>query len=244
MAVSADDICRIFKEELGTALASLEKKQSEFEHHLTDLDSRVAGLEKLLHHARGSSEPPRKAPRVGWSRSPSLPPSSSPPATFSEDTIEVNGWLDTTLRDNIKDSLGKLLKEAGVDTHASIVVLRKYGDRALVKFSDHDAGVKMLSWWREQAPKYTTLTGQARVLYARWRPAREHAHAEWVWRRAYKVMGELGMSNLEKEKTPLVIYQSARPIAHIKNARLIATESWPKEVEFKKVLEQLEAEHL
>ena len=103
-------------------------KRSRTRSILSVLDARVAGLERHVHASRPASEPPRKA---------GLPPSmTSSPPSFSDDIIECNGWPATTLCDNVKGSLAH-----GIEATCKVVVLRKYGDRALVQCDDYASGV-------------------------------------------------------------------------------------------------------
>ena len=155
MSLSAADIRRIFKEELNSALTVLEKKQDAFDAHLMELDKQVTGLEQacilldlllnLLVRLLGLVGQDLRA---------------FAPSPFSDDTIECNGWPSTTLRENIKDSLTKIITEAGLQDVATVIVLRKYRDRALLKFKEHDDGARLLSWWREHNPQYANLAGQ------------------------------------------------------------------------------------
>ena len=229
MALSADDIRRIFKEELSIAMARIEHRQDAVDTKISEVDRRVAGLEQA--GARASSEPPRKAPRVAGGRSLSQPP-SPPSFAFSSDTIEVNGWPSTTQRDNIKDHLDRILKDVGLADKCTILVLRKYGDRALLRFSEHSTGMQLLERWKSHAPKYTNLAGNETLLYARWRPTRERALDEWLLRKAYQIMREFGIANIEKEKAPLVIYMGAKLVVRVQRGQLIATNDWPSNHKF------------
>ena len=211
---------------------------------LLDLDRRVVGLESGAAAARASSEPPRKAARIGGPRASSVPPMATASSGFSDDTIECNGWPATTLRDNIKDDLKRILKDADAENSFRIVVLRKYGDRALLRCDDHAAGVRLLDWWREHAPKYKSMANQEHIIYARWRPTRERAFDEWLLRTAFKHMQRLGIQNIEKEKGPLVIYAGAKPAVRVVRGQLQATFSWPTDVTFNTLLEAVEKDRL
>ena len=205
MSLSADDIRRIFKEESGIALSWLERRQDAMDVRLSDLDKRVAGLEKNG-VGRADSEP-RKSQRLASGRPHSSPPSLAFP--LSDDTVKCNGWPSTTLWDHIKEHLSRVLTEAGVDSQCAVVVLQKYGNQGLVRVDDHAAGIRLFEWWRVNPPKRTNFVGQENLVYARWRPSREITLDEWVLRKTHAYLRQAGVANIEKEQGPLVIYVGA-----------------------------------
>ena len=240
MSLSAEDIRKIFREELSTAVTRFEQKQDVFEKQLSELDKRVAGLER----SRSMSEPPRKAARVVGARSSSVPPSPAGGSVNSNDTLEFNGWPPTTLRDNIKAWLGEQIKVAGLESQCTIFVLRKYGDRALVRCEDPSHGTRLLAWWRENAPKYAALTGQSKVIYARWRPSKERAYDEFLLRKAFRSLQDQAVPNVEKERSALVVYAGAQPAVRVVQGHLVRGPAWPTTIAFEEFAATIERERL